>query len=137
MKREVHSAKDNLDWKLRLVWAPNAIRPIGPRDIYAGKVGGGVGATGALGVPFSLLMFLILVIPVMAIVLPLRYARAVAWHIEAIAYPWGKRGGPAQILRWRVKGRRAELQRVMDDIAAALESGNRNRQISGATRDRD
>jgi hypothetical protein len=38
MKRRVHSATDNLDWTIRLIWTPTAIRPIGTRQIYSGSV---------------------------------------------------------------------------------------------------
>jgi hypothetical protein len=72
----------------------------------------------------------------MLVVLPLRYLRRLPWQIEAVAYPWGKRGGPATVLRWRMKGRKADLQRAMDEIASALESGDTNPQIAGAERDR-
>ena len=49
VRREAHSSKSNLDWVVRLVWFPEAIRPIGPRQIYEGSVGGGVARTGGLG----------------------------------------------------------------------------------------
>src|ERR1700722_2047615 len=134
MKRGVHSPKDNLDWVVRLVWFPEAIRPIGPRQVYEGSVGRGAGQTAAFGVLFSPVLFLIFVIPTVLVVLPLRYARVMSWEVEAVARPWGKRA-PAVLKRWRVKGRSAELRRVVDEIAAALERGEEQPQVAGARRD--
>jgi hypothetical protein len=133
VKRRVHSDTRNLDWTIRLRWVPEQIRPIGPKQVYEGKVTPMWG-TGLLVMPFSLIIFLILVIPVMLVVLPLRYMRVLPWTIEAIAYPWGKGKGPGTGRRWRVKGRRAELNRAIDEIAAALERGEDNPRIAGAAR---
>ena len=137
MKRKVHAAKGNLDWTVRLVWVPTAIRPVGPRQILEGSATPGQRRSGAgvLVIPFSLLVFLIFVVPVMAIVLPLRYARVLAWRVEATAYPWGRKS-EALVMRWKAKGRKDELQRVVDEIAAALERGDNNPQIAGAVRER-
>jgi hypothetical protein len=137
MERRVHSAKNGLDWKIRLVWTPVAIRPVGPRQVYEVTTArGGLGAgIGILAIPYSLAVFFVFVIPVMLVVLPLRYARVLAWRIEAITFPWGKRNGPATLLSWRVKGRRDELQQVLAEIAAALERGNTNPEIPCAVRD--
>ncbi len=141
----VHSEKGNLDWTIRLLWTPTAIRPIGPKQIYEGSVGTGVHQTtprgglntgyGFMVMPFSVLIFLIFVVPVMLVVLPLRYARVLPWQIEAVTYPWGKRKGPATVLRWRVKGRREDLERAVNEIAAGLERGDVAPKISGAVRD--
>lgn len=46
----------------------------------------------------------------------------------------GKRGGPATVLRWHVKGRREDLERVIEEIAAALERGEKRPEVLGATR---
>jgi hypothetical protein len=134
MRRAVHSSTNNLNWVVRRVWFPEAIRPIGPRQIFEGSVGGGAAQTGTFAVLFSPVVFLILVIPTMLIVLPLRYARVLSWEVEAVARPWGKRA-PAILRRWRVRGRSAELRRVVDEIAAALERGEDQPQIVGARRD--
>lgn len=134
VRRKVHSSKGNLDWVVRLVWVPEAIRPIGPRQVYEGSVGRGAGATGGFGVLVSPILFLIFVIPTMLVVLPLRYARVMSWEVEAVARPWGKRA-PAMVKRWRVKGRSEELRRVVDEIAAALERGEDQPQVAGAVRD--
>lgn len=127
MKRKVHSAGANLDWTIRLAWTPKVIRPIGPRQLR------GLGDDGdALGTLVSLLLFLILVVPAMLIVLPLRYAGVLGWRVEAIAYPWGKREGPTLVSVWIVKGRGSEIDAVVDAIAAALERGETAPQVAGA-----
>ncbi|HXY85529.1 MAG TPA: hypothetical protein VEH52_08600 [Gaiellaceae bacterium] len=133
MKRRVHSSKNNLDWIVRVVWSPEAIRPIGVRQVYSGSVGRGANRTGAFGIVFSLVLFLILVIPTVIVVLPLRYAGVMPWEVEAVARPWGRRG-PATVMRWRVKGR-SEVRRVVDEVAAALERGEDQPRIAGARRD--
>jgi hypothetical protein len=133
VRRSVHSSKNNLDWVVRLIWFPEAIRPIGSRQIYEGSVAAGAGRTGGLGVLFSWIFFLILVIPTMLVMLPFRYARAMSWEVEAVARPWGKHA-PVMLQRWRVKGRSAELRRVVDEIAAALERGEDRPQVAGAVR---
>jgi hypothetical protein len=135
VKRKVHSAKDDLDWTVRLVWFPEAIRPIGPRQVYSGSVGTGAGF-GAFGIPFSLLVFLILVIPTMLVVLPLRYAGLMSWQVQAVTYRWGRRGGPATVRNWRVRGRRDKLRKAVDEIAAALERGDEP-QVVGVEADDD
>jgi hypothetical protein len=159
VKREVHSDNENLNWTVRLVWTPTAIRPIGPKQIYEGHVGTGIDQTlpldafsrgdvslgrggtptgyGIVVLPLSVLVFLVFVIPVMLVVLPLRYARVLPWTIEAITYPWGKHGGPPDVLWWRVKGRHGELERVVDEIAAALGRGETAPVVAGAVRVRN
>jgi len=134
VRRNVHSSKDNLDWVVRRVWVPEAIRPIGPRQVYEGSVGLGAVGTGGVGVVLSPILFVIFVIPTMLVVLPLRFARVMSWEVEAISHPWGKRA-PAMLKRWRVKGRSEDLRRVVDEIAAALERGEDQPQVAGAVRD--
>lgn len=133
MKRKVHSAKDNLDWTVRVVWTPEPIRPVGLRQIYSGSVGPGSRGQGfgVLAIPFSTLAFLVLAIPTMLLVLPLRFAGVMSWQVEAVTYPWGRRK-PAMIKTWRVKGRRNDLRRVLSEIAAALEGGEAQPRIAGA-----
>jgi hypothetical protein len=134
VRRKVHSSKNNLDWVVRVVWVPEAIRPIGPRQVYEGSVGHGAARTGGFGVLVSPILFLIFVIPTMLVVLPLRYAQVMSWEVEAVTRPWGKRA-PAMVQRWRVKGRSGELRRVVDEIADALERGEDQPQVAGAVRD--
>ena len=137
MRKRVHADKNNLDWVVRLRWLPEAIRPIGVRQIYAGHVGagGGIDQNSSLwGVLLSPLITLVVGLPVMAVMLPLRLAGVVSWEVEAIAWPWGKRGGPVMVMRWRVKGW-SEAHRVVDDVAAALQRGETQPSIAGATRD--
>ncbi|HEX3054539.1 MAG TPA: hypothetical protein VHP82_00190 [Gaiellaceae bacterium] len=139
MRRRVHAARDNLDWSVRLVWLPEAIRPIGARQIYSGKVG--VGGrfdqnTSLFGILLSPLITLVVGIPVMAILLPLRYAGVMAWEVEAITWPWGKRGGPATVMRWSIRGKgMSGIERIVEEIAAALERGETQPQVSGARRE--
>jgi len=76
-------------------------------------------------------IYLIAVIPALALVLPLRYAGVMPWRVEAVAFPNGRRGLPL-VMAWRVKGRRKELQRVVDEIAAAIERGDTNPHVPGA-----
>jgi len=138
MRRHVHADKNNLDWTVRLVWLPEAIRPIGLRQIYAGKVGGPHLVdqnTPLYGIVLAPLLTLVLAIPVMAIVLPLRYSGVMAWEVEAITWPWGKRGGPPTVMRWTVKSKGMdEVKRVVDEIAVALGGGDTQPQIAGARR---
>ena len=139
MRRRVHADKNNLDWIVRLVWLPEAIRPIGVRQIYSGKVGSGGQIdqnTSLFGILLSPLITLVVCVPVMAVVLPLRYAGVMEWEVEAITRPWGKRGGPATVLRWRVKGKRMdEVKRVVDEVARALQLGETQPVIAGARRE--
>jgi len=134
VKRKAHSSRNNLDWLVRVVWVPEPIRPIGPRQIVEGSVGEGAGRTGGIGVLFSWLLFLLLVIPTLLVVLPLRYLRVMSWEVEAVARPWGRRA-PAMVMRWRVKGRPHDLRRVVDGIAEALERGEEQPQVAGAVRE--
>ena len=112
MKRTVHSASDDLDWTVGLVWTPEAVLQV------------------RVGIPVDQI-FLIAVIPALAVVLPLRYAGAVSWRVEAVAFPDRRRGLPL-VMAWRVKGRRKELKRVVDEIAGALERGDTNPHVEGA-----
>ena len=139
MRRRVHADRNNLDWSVRLVWLPQAIRPIGLRQVYSGKagVGGRFDQNSSLyGILLSPLITLVIGIPVMAIVLPLRYAGVMAWEVEAITWPWGKRGGPATVMRWSVKGKGMDnVERIVDEVATALERGETQPQITGARRE--
>jgi hypothetical protein len=74
VKRRLHAAKNNLDWTVRLVWLPEAIRPIGVRQIYSGSVGVGASRAGGFGVLLSPLISLVVGVPTMLVVLPLRFA---------------------------------------------------------------
>lgn len=138
MRRRVHAERNNLDWTVRLVWLPEAVRPIGVKQIHSGEVGAGGRLqqnTSLFGILLSPLITLVVGIPVVVIVLPLRYAAVMAWEVEAIAWPWGKRGGPATVMRWSVKGRGMdEPRRVIDDVAGALERGETQPQVAGARR---
>ena len=93
----VHSERENLDWKVRRVWVPIAVRPMGPRQIE-----GSVGRYAGAGMLVSPIFALLFAIPTMLVLLPLRFARLASWRVEAVAYPWGRRG-PKTVMGWRVK----------------------------------
>jgi len=84
VKRTVHSATEDLDWTVDRVWAPEALRQV------------------RVGLPVDQI-YLIAVIPALALVLPLRYAGVMSWRVEAVAFPNGRRGLPL-VMAWRVKG---------------------------------
>jgi hypothetical protein len=138
VRRRVHAETNNLDWTIRLLWLPEAIRALGVRQIYSGKVGPGGRidqASAIWGVLLSPVISIVVGMPVMAVVLPLRFAGVMSWEVEAVAWPWGKRGGPATVMQWRVKGKGVdEPRRVIDDVASALERGETEPQIAGARR---
>jgi len=112
VKRKVHSAKEDLDWTVHLVWTPEVIRPVG---LKRGD-----------------LTWLVFVVPALVATLPLRYAGVMSWRVEAVAFPQGRRSLPL-VTAWQVKGRRKELKIVVDEIAAALERGDTNPQVQGAS----
>lgn len=87
-----------------------------------------------LAIPFSLVFFLALVLPTMLVVLPLRLAGLMSWRVEAVSYPWGRRK-PADVKAWRVKGHWGELQRVVNELAAALERGEQRPRVANAEPD--
>jgi hypothetical protein len=131
MSRTVRAERNSLTWKVRRVWVPEAVRPIGPRQMYSGSARPTQHA--GLGVLLSPLIALTFAVPVLLVLLPLRLAKLSSWRVEAVARPWGRRG-PAHVLAWRVKGWK-EGSRAIHEIAAALERGETSPQISSAKRD--
>jgi hypothetical protein len=84
MARHVHSRRESLDWKVRRVWVPEAVRAIGPRQMQSASVG--AGRCAGAGVLFSPLLSLVLAIPTLLVLVPLRFAGLAAWRVEAVAY---------------------------------------------------
>ena len=126
MARWAHAANNNLDWKIRRVWLPEGIRPIGAREMHEGSTRPHQYA--GLGVILSPLFTLVFALPTLAVMVPLRLAKLSGWRIEAVAKPWGRRG-PATVLAWRVKGW-SKSHAAIEEIAHALERGETNPQIS-------
>jgi hypothetical protein len=131
--RHAHSERNNLDWTIRRVWLPEGLRPVGMRQMHSGTHAPNEYA--GLGVLISPLFTVLFGIPALLVLTPLRFAKLVAWRIEAVARPWGRRG-PATLHAWRVKGW-AESEQAITEIAAALERGETSPQPSGAERDDD
>ncbi|MCW2976331.1 MAG: hypothetical protein JWM06_1612 [Actinomycetia bacterium] len=130
MGRHVHSASNNLDWTIRRLWLLDGLRPVGLRELDA-RARQPLLFT-AWTFLFSPLFSVIAAIPTMIVILPLRFAGLASWEVRAQARPWGRRG-PPEIVRWRVKGWHESAQAV-EDVAAALERGERQPQIAGAVR---
>lgn len=86
-----------------------------------------------LGVLVSPLFTLVLGLPALVILLPLRFAKLASWTIEAVARPWGRRG-PAEVMHWSVKGW-SESKRVLDELCEALRRGENSPRIAGAQRE--
>lgn len=131
MRRRVHSSSNNLDWTVRRLWLPEALRPSGIRQLDAPGPAQLTLFT-SLGFIFSPLFSLVAAVPAMLVLLPLRFAGHASWEVRAEARPWGRRG-PPEIMRWRVKGWHGSAQAV-EDVAAALERGETQPQIAGAVR---
>jgi hypothetical protein len=131
MARRVRSERDDTEWKVKRVWLPEGLRPVGPRQIVGGSVRPHQYA--GLGVLLSPLFSVVFGIPALVILLPLRLARLTSWTIEAVARPWGRRG-PTEAMQWRVKGW-SESERALDDVADALRRGVEAPQVEGADRE--
>jgi hypothetical protein len=131
LSRRVHDEPNDLDWSLRRVWFPEGLRPVGPRQIMSGSVRPSPYA--GVGVLLSPLLSVVVGIPVLLVLVPLRFAKLVSWRIEATARPWGRRG-PRAVLAWRVKGWE-ESRAALDELAAALARGEQSPTLAGAQRD--
>src|SRR3982751_3501211 len=101
MSRTVHAERNSLTWTVRRVWLPEAVRPVGVRQIHSGSAYPSRYA--GVGVLLSPVFALLFAIPTLVVLLPLRRAKLASWRVEAVARPWGRRG-PAHLLAWRVKG---------------------------------
>lgn len=132
---------DRLDWTVKRLIVPNAFRPLSrtdildaatPRRTHVDGVSGSVpdafsGVTGPL--PLTALLSL-LMLPVVPLVLVLRYARIVRWTVEARTYPWGRRYPPI-VLSVLVRGNR-ESSAAVEQIADALARGEASPRLTGA-----
>jgi hypothetical protein len=94
-----------------------------PRRTYVDGVGGSVpdafyAPTGPL--PVGALLALV-ALPLLPLVLALRYARLLRWTVEARTYPWGRRYPPV-VLSYAVRGHR-EAAEAVGELADALARG--------------
>jgi hypothetical protein len=132
---------DKLEWTVRRLIVPNGMRPMSRTDILdaatprrtsvdgvSGSVpDASVGVTGPL--PLGALFSLVL-LPLVPLVLVLRYARLVRWTVEARAYPWGRRYPPV-VLAYAIRGHE-EASGAVDDLAEALARGDGAPTLPGA-----
>src|SRR5947208_14951045 len=121
MRRHVReiTSPSRLDWTVRRLIVPAGMRPMGPIDMIdaatprrtvvdgmAGTVPDPMsGVTGPLPLGFLLA---VLLLPLLPVVLALRYLRVVRWVVEGRAYPWGRRFPPV-VLAYAVRGHREAL----------------------------
>jgi hypothetical protein len=131
MRRRIHSDANNLDWTVRRLWLPEAVRPIGVRQVHSGATRGNDYA--GVGVVVSPIFSLIFALPTMLVLVPLRLMGKASWEIEATARPWG-RMGPTHVRRWRVRGW-SQSRQAVEEIAAALGRGEADVRLPGVTRD--
>lgn len=121
-----------LDWKVKRLVVPVGMRPMSrtdildaasPRRTYVEGVPASIpdafyGPTGPL--PLGALLSLVM-LPLLPLVLALRYARLLRWTVEARTYPWGRRY-PPMVLSYAVRGHR-EARQAVDELADALARG--------------
>jgi hypothetical protein len=131
MRRRVHADSNNLDWTVRRLWLPEAVRPVSVRQVHSGAARANDYA--GVGVLVSPIFSLIFALPTMLVLVPLRLMGKASWEIEATARPWG-RMGPVHVRRWRVKGW-SQSRQAVEEIAAALGRGETDLQLAGVTRD--
>lgn len=141
MPRRKVSAPDRLDWTVKRLIVPAAMRPLSrtdildaatPRRTHVEGVSGSIpdaamAPTGPL--PLGALLSLV-ALPLLPLVLALRYARLVRWTVEARTYPWGRRFPPV-VLSYAVRGHR-EARQAVDDLADALARGNGSPRLANA-----
>ena len=103
-----------LTWTVRRLVFPKAMLPhsskvaLGSSELFFDS-----------GVPPVACVFLMpFVLPFLPLVLVIRMLRLLPWTIEARTYPWGKKRPPI-VHAYEVRGR-AEAERAMRDLAAAL-----------------
>jgi hypothetical protein len=126
------SGPTGLDWTVKRLLVPQGMRPMSrtdildaasPRRTYVDGVDGSIpdafyAATGPL--PVGALLSLVM-LPLLPLVLALRYARVLRWTVEARTYPWGRRYPPV-VLSYAVRGRR-EAAEAVGELADALARG--------------
>jgi hypothetical protein len=132
-RRRKVTAPDRLSWTVKRLLFPNAVRPMSrteildaatPRRTHVDGISGSVpdafyGVTGPL--PLGALVA-VAMLPLVPLVLGLRYARLLRWTVEARAYPWGRRYPPI-VLTYLVRGHR-EAAAAVDEVADALGRGD-------------
>lgn len=140
MRRRL-SGPDGLQWTVKRLIVPQAMRPMGrmdlleaatPRRTHVDGVTGsipdaGMAPTGPL--PLGALLSVVL-LPFLPFVLALRYARLVRWTVEARAYPWGRRYPPV-VLTYVVRGHE-EARQAVEELAEALARGEGSPKLTGA-----
>jgi hypothetical protein len=140
-RRRRITGADKLEWTVRRLIVPNAMRPMSrteildaatPRRTSIDGVSGSVpdavvGVTGPL--PLGVL-FSVLAMPFVPLVLVLRYAGLLRWTVEARAHPWGRRYPPV-VLSYAIRGHE-EASRAVDDLAEALARGDDSPALAGA-----
>ena len=121
---------DGLEWTVRRLRLPPAMLPH-PASEMVELSHPQDEIVSALPLGFVLL-------PVAAVCFPfvllLRAVRLLPWTIRARTYPWGRRTPPI-VLEYQVRGRE-ESERVLRDLAAALERGDGGPAVAGAERTR-
>jgi hypothetical protein len=116
-----------LDWRVRLLTLPSAMRPHPPSEILALADP----ATGWTPLPLGLLLAG-LALPLLPLVLLLRSLRVLPWTVEARTYPWGRRHPPI-VLTYEVRGRE-EAVAAVTALAAALARGSGGPVLPGCER---
>jgi hypothetical protein len=141
MLRRKVTAPDGLTWAVKRLIVPHAMRPLGrtdildaatPRRTHVEGVRGSIpdaamAPTGPL--PLGALLSLV-ALPVLPLVLALRYARIVRWTVEARTYPWGRRYPPI-VLSYLVRGHR-EAREAAGELAEALARGEGSPRLANA-----
>jgi hypothetical protein len=140
-RRRKVTAPDRLAWTVKRLVVPNGMRPMSrmdvldagtPRRTHVDGVSGSVpdafyGVTGPLPLGALLSLF---ALPLLPLVLALRYARLVRWTVEARTYPWGRRYPPV-VLSYLVRGHR-EACEALDELADALARGEGSPKLASA-----
>lgn len=132
---------NGLQWTVRRLVVPHAMRPLDRigmldaatprRTVVDGMSGRVPDAFGAWTGPLPLgVLFLPLALPLLPLVLLLRWLRLLPWTIEARAHPWGRRF-PTIVFAYEVRGH-AEALHVLDEVAAALARGDGAPEVPGA-----
>jgi hypothetical protein len=135
------TSPDRLEWKVKRLVVPAAMRPLSPTDTIdaatprrtavEGVPGtvrdASVGVTGPL--PLGAVL-VVLLLPLLPFVLALRRLGLLRWIVEARTYPWGRRYPPV-VLTYAIRGGDAAHDAV-DRLAEALARGDGAPVLAGA-----
>jgi hypothetical protein len=121
-----------LDWTVKRLLVPEGMRPMSrtdvldaasPRRTYVDGVAGSVpdAFSAPTGPPPLGALLALAMLPLLPLVLALRYARLLRWTVEARTYPWGRRYPPV-VLSYAVRGNR-EATEAVGELADALARG--------------